>query len=127
MVSFSVDYNASMSSASCGIMAIDTASIQTNAAIQSAISSVTFAGVDAAYTFGPTAFDGAIGMQIDLSGYASVTQPSTALVVTLSGSYAQQDICNVPWYSGVGCPYSLVGTASAAGSAPGACCPSAAV
>jgi hypothetical protein len=120
VVTYSVDYNVSQLKRACGIISIETASIQTNLSpLIAQITSATFAGVNAPFTFGPNAFDGAVGFQISLSGYGSVAL-STPLVITLSGTLALSDICNVPWYGSLACPYTLVASATSG------CCPTAA-
>ncbi|GAX77560.1 hypothetical protein CEUSTIGMA_g5004.t1 [Chlamydomonas eustigma] len=117
VVTYSVDYNVSQMGGACGVISIETASIQTNLSPMVAqITSATFAGVNTPYNFGPSAFDGAVGFQISLSGYGSV-QMSTPLVITLSGTYAVSDICSVPWYGSLACPYTLVASAASG------CCP----
>ena len=88
------------------------------------IASVSFAGVAAPYKFGQGPSNPVAprpsGLEVDLSGFSSVSL-STPLVVTLSGTYAVQDICNVPMFGLPACPYTLIGVAASE------CCPSSSV
>ncbi len=120
VITFSVNYDEALAAQPCGIMSIDTLFVQTNADLGSSISSVTFAGVEAPYAFGPGANGGPAGLQVSLSGFGSV-EPATPLVITLSGTFALSDMCDVPWYSGQACPYTLLGSEG------NGCCPSGAL
>ena len=94
--------------------------LQTNADLVNDIAAVTFAGVAAPYVFGQGPNDRPSGLEVDLSGFSSVSL-STPLVVTLSGTYAVPDICNVPTFGTQACPYTLIGVAASE------CCPSSSV
>jgi hypothetical protein len=120
---FSVNYNPAQASQPCGSMSIETLFVQTNSMSQdlgSFISSVTFAGVEAPYAFGPGTAGGPAGLQVSLSGFGSV-EPSTPLVITLSGTFTLADMCDVPWYGAMACPYVLAGPEGSS------CCPSGAI
>ena len=115
-LTFSVNFDAAMTSQPCGSFSIESLFLQTNAALESSISTVVFAGVSAPYTFGPAASGGPSGLQVSLSGFGSVS-PSTLLVVTLAGTFSASDVCDVPWYGAPACPYTFVGEAGSG------CCP----
>ncbi len=116
-LTFAVNFDEAMTSEPCGSFSIESLFLQTNAVLESSISTVVFAGVSAPYVFGPAASGGPSGLQISLSGFGSVS-PSTLLVVTLAGTFSAADVCDVPWYGALACPYTFVGEAGSG------CCPS---